>query len=41
MNELPWGVIIGLSIVLLGTIWCIAYILRIDSIEEKTKNDRH
>jgi hypothetical protein len=33
MNDFPWGVSIGLGIVLLGTLFCIVYILLLDSIE--------
>lgn len=40
MNQFPWGVSIGLGIVLLGTLWCIIYIMRLDYIENKDeKND--
>lgn len=35
MNGLPWDIIAGLSLILLGTLWVIVYILRLDSIEEK------
>jgi hypothetical protein len=35
MSPLPWDIIIGLGIVLSGTLWAIFYILRLDSIEEK------
>lgn len=35
MSELPWGVIIILSAGLLGTIWCIYYILRLAYLETK------
>lgn len=35
MNDFPWGVSIGLGIVLLGTLCCIVYILLLDKIESK------
>jgi hypothetical protein len=35
MSQLPWDIIIGLGIILLGTLWVIFYILRLDSIEER------
>jgi len=35
MTNFPWGVSIGLGIILLGTLSCIVYILLLDSIEEQ------
>ena len=35
MSELPWGVIIILSLGLLGTIWYIYHILRLAYLETK------
>lgn len=39
MNDFPWGVTIGLSIVLAGTIAIIVYILMLDYLEERNKRD--
>ena len=38
MNEFPWGVTIGLGIVLCLTISCIIYILLLDKIEANQSN---
>lgn len=35
MDDFPYDVSIGLGLVLLGTLWCIIYILRLDSIEDE------
>jgi hypothetical protein len=35
MTDFPWGVSIGLGIVLLGTLGCIVYICFLDSIEDR------
>lgn len=35
MNELPWDIIIGLTILLSGTIGYIVYILLLDKIEDR------
>lgn len=35
MNQFPWGVSIGLGIVLSATLYCIVYILLLDKIENK------
>ena len=35
MTDFPWDVSIGLGLVLLGTLWVIVYILRLDSIEDE------
>lgn len=40
MNSFPWGVSIGLGVVLFGTLCCIIYILLLDSIEETNSNVR-
>lgn len=34
MNVFPWGVSIGLGLVLIGTLYCIFYILTLDKREE-------
>lgn len=41
MNDFPWGVAIGLGIVLLGTLWCIVYIMMLDYLESKDENSKH
>lgn len=35
MNDFPWGVAIGLGIVLLGTLSFIVYIMMLDYLESK------
>lgn len=35
MTDFPWGVSIGLGLVLLGTLGCIVYICLLDSIENR------
>ena len=35
MTDILWDVSIGLGLVLLGTLWGIVYILRLDSIEDE------
>jgi preprotein translocase subunit Sss1 len=35
MNDFPWGVAIGLGIILLGTLGCIVYIMMLDYLESK------
>ncbi len=40
MNDFPWGVAIGLGIVLFGTLCCIIYILLLDKIENNQLNVR-
>lgn len=34
MNEFPWGVSTIIFFGLLGTLWFIVYVLRLDTIEE-------
>jgi len=41
MNEFPWGVAIGLGIVLVGTLACIIYIIMLDYLESKDENPKH
>ncbi len=41
MNEFPWGVAIGLGIVLMGTLGCIVYIMMIDYLEDNEKDSTH
>lgn len=43
MNDFPYDVTIGLGLVLLGTLWIIVYILRLDSIEDEINrsSDNH
>lgn len=41
MNDFPWGVSIGLGIVLLGTLFCIVYIMMLDYLETKDENSKH
>jgi hypothetical protein len=41
MNQFPWGVAIGLGIVLLGTLCCIVYIMMLDYLEGNDKNNTH
>ena len=40
MTDFPWGVTIGIGLVLCFTIYCIAYILLLDKIEEYQSNVR-
>ena len=39
IHDFPWGVTIGLGVVLLGTLFVIVYILRLDIIEENEKEN--
>jgi hypothetical protein len=41
MNDFPWGVAIGLGIILLGTLCCIVYIMMLDYLESKDENSKH
>jgi hypothetical protein len=41
MNDFPWGVAIGLGIVLLGTLCFIVYIMMLDYLESKDENSKH
>jgi hypothetical protein len=38
MNDFPWGVAIGLGIVLSGTLGCIVYIMMLDYLESNEKH---
>jgi hypothetical protein len=40
MTSFPWGVSIGLAIILTFTFCCISYILLLDKIEEHQSNVR-
>jgi hypothetical protein len=40
MDTFPWGVTIGLSLVLIFVLCCISYILLLDNIEAKQSNVR-
>jgi hypothetical protein len=40
MNDFPYGVTIGLGLVLIFTLSCIVYILMLDKIEENQSNVR-
>ncbi len=41
MNNFPWGVSIGLGIVLLGTLSFLVYIMMLDYLEDNDKNNTH
>jgi hypothetical protein len=41
MNDFPWGVSIGLGIVLLGTLSFLIYIMMLDHLEGNDKNNTH
>jgi hypothetical protein len=41
MTDFPWGVSIGLGVVLLGTLSIIVWILLLDNIEDANKNNHH
>jgi hypothetical protein len=41
MNDFPWGVSIGLGIVLLGTLSFLIYIMMLDYLEGNDKNNTH
>ena len=41
MNQFPWGVSIGLGIVLLGTLSFLIYIMMLDYLEGNDKNNTH
>jgi len=41
MNDFPWGVSIGLGIILLGTLSFLTYIMMLDYLEGNDKNNTH
>ncbi len=41
MNDFPWGVSIGLGIVLLGTLSFLIYIMMLDYLEGNDKGNTH
>ena len=41
MNDFPWGVSIGLGIVLLGTLSFIIYIMMLDYLENNDQSNNH
>jgi hypothetical protein len=41
MNDFPWGVSIGLGIILLGTLSFLIYIMMLDYLEGNDKNNTH
>lgn len=41
MNDFPWGVSIGLGIVLLGTLSFLIYIMMLDYLEGNDKSNTH
>jgi hypothetical protein len=41
MTDFPWGVTIGLGIVLLGTLSFLTYVMLLDYLENNDKNNTH
>jgi hypothetical protein len=41
MNDFPWGVSIGLGLVLLGTLSFIIYIMMLDYLENNDQSNNH
>jgi hypothetical protein len=41
MNNFPWGVSIGLGLVLLGTLSFIIYIMMLDYLENNDQSNNH
>lgn len=41
MNNFPWGVSIGLGLVLLGTLSFIIYIMMLDQLENNDQSNNH